>query len=534
VSAVLWVVIGVVVGLTLALLGLLVYDLVQSRHALLRTYPVIGRARFLLEKIGPEMRQYWFLHDKEERPFNRTQRNWVYQTAKGVQNTFGFGTEIEPDTSQNYLVIKHVPFPHPAPSKGEVCGPPHFHLPSAKVLGEARGRRHAFRPRSAINVSAMSFGSLSGPAVESMNRGSALAGCLHNTGEGGLAKHHLHGGELVFQIGSGYFGCRDDRGRFDLAELKGQIERAPIRALEIKLSQGAKPGLGGLLPAAKVTEEIAAAREVSADADCVSPSRHSAFGNADELLDFVEMLGHETGLPVGIKSAVGEDAFWTQLAHEMATTDRGVDFITIDGGEGGTGAAPLVFTDHVALPFKMGIARVYMAFAREGIADRVTFVGSGKLGFPEAALFAFALGCDMVNVGREAMMAIGCVQAQICHTGGCPVGVATQSKWLTRALIPDEKAQRLSNYVAALRAEVLSLSRACGVAHPALVTTDHLEIVDAHFNGTNVRELFAYEDGWGVQPLGELEDLLAEIDEDVDSEWRAEASAHGTTPFPEA
>ena len=288
-SAVVWVVIGVVVGLVLSLLCLLVYDLLQSRHALLRTYPVIGRARFLLEKIGPEMRQYWFLHDKEERPFNRTQRNWVYQTAKGVQNTFGFGTEIEPDTSQNYLVIKHVPFPHPAPSKGEVSGPPHFHLPSAKVLGEHRGRRHAFRPSSAVNVSAMSFGSLSGPAVESMNRGAALAGCLQNTGEGGLSRHHKHGGELIFQIGSGYFGCRDEEGRFSLAELERQIEIAPIRALEIKLSQGAKPGLGGLLPAAKVTDEIAEAREVSADEDCVSPSRHSAFGNVDEMLDFVEM-----------------------------------------------------------------------------------------------------------------------------------------------------------------------------------------------------------------------------------------------------
>jgi len=228
VSAVLLVVIGIAVGLLAALLCLLGYDLLQQRHSLLRTFPVIGRARFLLEKVGPEMRQYWFLHDKEERPFNRTQRNWVYQTAKGVQNTFGFGTEIEPDTSQNYLVVKHAPFPHPAPSKGQVSGPPHFHLPSAKLLGGHRGRRHAFRPSSAVNVSAMSFGSLSGPAVESMNRGAARAGCLHNTGEGGLSRHHRHGGELIFQIGTGYFGCRDEHGGFSLAELKHQVEEAPI------------------------------------------------------------------------------------------------------------------------------------------------------------------------------------------------------------------------------------------------------------------------------------------------------------------
>ena len=406
-----------------------------------------------------------------------------------MQNTFGFGTEIEPDTSQNYLIVKHAPFPYPPPSKGQVTGAPDFHLPSAKVLGGHRGRRHAFRPDSAVNVSAMSFGSLSGPAVESINRGAARAGALQNTGEGGLSPHHKHGGDLVFQIGTGYFGCRDRNGRFSLAELRGRLEEAPIRALEIKLSQGAKPGLGGLLPASKVTEEIANVREVSANEDCVSPSRHSAFGDVDEMLDFVEMLAEETGLPVGIKSAIGESGFWDELARRMASEDRAVDFITVDGGEGGTGAAPLVFTENVALPFKMGIARVYSAFAREGIADRVTFIGSGKLGFPEAALFAFALGCDMVNVGREAMLAIGCVQAQICHTGECPIGVATQSRWLTRALVPGEKRERLANYVSSLRGEILSLSRACGVPRPALAGPDHLEVIDAHFNGTRARTL---------------------------------------------
>jgi len=352
-------------GIVIALLALVGHDLFQHRHALLRTYPVVGRARFLLEKVGPELRQYWFMGDKEERPFNRTQRNWIYQTAKGVQNTFGFGTEIEPDTSQNYLTVKHAPFPHPPPSNGQVTGPPHYRMPSAKVLGEHRGRRHAFRPESAVNVSAMSFGSLSGPAVESINRGVARAGALQNTGEGGLSPHHKKGGELIFQIGTGYFGCRDKSGGFSLGELKGRLEEAPIRALEIKLSQGAKAGLGGLLPAAKVTEEIAQVREVPANADCVSPSRHSAFGDVDEMLDFVEMLAAETGLPVGLKSAVGEDAFWRELARRMASEERGVDFITIDGGEGGTGAAPLVFTDHVALPFKMGIARAHSSFGAD-------------------------------------------------------------------------------------------------------------------------------------------------------------------------
>jgi glutamate synthase domain-containing protein 2 len=528
------VVLWVLAALGVLLLALLVRDLVQRRHALLRAYPVVGHARWLLEKVGPELRQYWFMGDKAERPFNRTQRNWVYQSAKRERNTFGFGTEGELDTTPNYLIVRHVPFPHPVPSKGQASGPPDYAMPSAKVLGEARGRRHAFRPSSAVNVSAMSYGSLSGQAVEAINRGVAQAGCLQNTGEGGLAPFHRHGGELIFQIGTGYFGCRDGQGHFSLPELKERIDEAPIRALEIKLSQGAKPGLGGLLPAAKVTERIARVREVSANQDCVSPNRHSAFGSCDELLDFVEELADETGLPVGIKSAVGEEAFWTELVHLMATTDRGVDFVSVDGGEGGTGAAPLVFTDHVALPFKVGFARVYGAFAREGIADRVTFTGAGKLGFPEAALFAFALGCDMVHVGREAMLAIGCVQAQICHTGRCPVGIATQSPWLARALHPEHKADRLAAYVVALRAEILSLSRACGVAHPALVGPDHLTVVDAHFAALSVRELFGYEDGWGVQPLGELEDLLEEIDESLAEERRAEAAAHGVAPFPEA
>src|SRR3954469_23720098 len=346
VSAWLWIAVGVVAALVL----LAVHDLLQRRHALLRAYPVLGRMRFMLEKIGPELRQYWFASDKQERPFDRTERNWVYQSAKGTQNTFGFGSESDLERSANYLVIRHAPFPHPAPARGKPGAPPHFVLPSAKVLGEHRGRRHAFRPQSAVNVSAMSFGSLSAEAVEALNRGAALAGCMQNTGEGGLSQYHLNGGDLIVQIGTAYFGCRDKDGNFSLEKLKEEIAKGPVRALEVKLSQGAKPGLGGLLPASKMTKEIAEVREVPANQDCVSPAGHTAFGDVDELLDFVEMLAAETGLPVGIKSAVGEIDFWDQLADLMAGTGRGVDFVTIDGGEGGTGAAPLVFTDHVSLP----------------------------------------------------------------------------------------------------------------------------------------------------------------------------------------
>src|SRR5215212_4463312 len=494
VSPLLW----VLAALVAVLLALTVHDLLQRRHALMRTYPVLGRARFMLEKIGPELRQYWFAEDKAERPFDRTQRNWIYESAKQQANTFGFGTESELETSPNFLVIRHAPFPHPAPSRGKPGAAPRFELPCAKVLGEHRGRRHAFRPDSAVNISAMSFGALSAPAVVALNRGAKLAGCIQNTGEGGLSEYHLSGGELIFQIGTAYFGCHDDQGKFSLNKLKETIDRGPVRALEVKLSQGAKPGLGGLLPAAKMTKEIADVREVPANQDCVSPPGHSEFHDADSLLDFVEMLADETGLPVGIKSAVGEQAFWDDLAARMAgDTGRGVDFVTIDGGEGGTGAAPLVFTDHVALPFKLGFSRVYASFARRGIDDRVTFIGSGKLGLPEAALFAFALGADMVNLARESMLAIGCLQAQICHTGKCPVGITTRNRWLRRAIRPGDKAERLAAYIVALRGELYSLARACGVAHPSLVTADHLEVLDESFGARSVREIFGYEEGWG-------------------------------------
>src|SRR4051794_3175247 len=530
VSAWLWIAVGIVAALVL----LAVHDLLQRRHALLRAYPVLGRMRYMLEKIGPELRQYWFAPDKAERPFDRTERNWIYESAKQTPNTFGFGSESDLERSANYLVIRHAPFPHPAPDRSKPNGPPSYVMPSAKILGEHRRRPHAFRPQSVINVSAMSFGALSAPAVVALNRGAKLAGCLQNTGEGGLSDYHLNGGELIYQIGTAYFGCRDKKGNFSLDHLKETIARGPVRALEVKLSQGAKPGLGGLLPAAKMTKEIADVRGVPANQDCVSPPGHTQFEDADGLLDFVEMLAAETGLPVGVKSAVGEESFWEDLADLMVDTDRGVDFVTIDGGEGGTGAAPLVFTDHVSLPFKLGFSRVYSTFARRGIAEQVTFIGSGKLGLPEAALFAFALGADMVNVARESMLAIGCIQAQICHTGKCPVGITTQKRRLRRAIVPGDKAERLAQYIVALRGELYSLARACGVAHPALVGSEHLELVDERFGATSVRDLFGYQPHWGLADAEDIDGLLEELGEDAGEEEVEEAAAHGVAPFPEA
>jgi glutamate synthase domain-containing protein 2 len=360
-----------------------------------------------------------------------------------------------------------------------------------------------------VNISGMSFGSLSARAVEALNRGAATAGCLQNTGEGGLAPAHHHGGELILQIGTGYFGCRDEDGSFSLPRLLERVAEAPVRAIEIKLSQGAKPGLGGMLPGPKVTAEIARIRGVPEGRDCVSPSRHSAFHDVDSLIAFVEELAGATGLPVGIKSAVGDLGFWTTLAERMAATGGGPDFITVDGGEGGTGAAPLVFSDHVALPFKIGFARVYRTFAAAGIAQDIAFIGAGRLGFPDAALFAMALGCDGINVGREAMLAVGCIQAQRCHTDRCPTGVATQNRWLAAGLDPNSKADRAANYVVSLRAELLSLARACGAEHPALVDPDRVEVVGEAFTTRTLREVFNYASDWPVRPAEQREAVAA-------------------------
>ena len=480
------------------LLVVAIYDVTQKKHAVLRNFPIIGHFRYLFEMIGPELRQYIVTDNDEERPFTRDQRRWVYASSKKENNYFGFGTDINIDSSPNYIIIKHATLARPSPLPGDKDFDPHFTLPAAKIIGAHRNRPGKFRPPSLVNISAMSFGSLGANAVQALNRGAKIAGCLHNTGEGGVSPHHQHGADLIWQIGTGYFGCRDDRGRFDMRRFKEVVDANPVRAIEIKLSQGAKPGMGGILPAAKITPEVARIRGIPMGQDCLSPAWHQEFHDPDSLLDFVERLAQETGLPVGIKSAVGESDFWSQLAHLMATTDRGVDFVVVDGGEGGTGAGPLVFTDHVALPFNLAFSRVYREFAGQSIEDKVTFVGSGKLGFPEVALLALALGCDLINVGREAMLAVGCIQAQRCHTGHCPTGVATNSSWLMRGLDPTNKAARLANYIATLRKEILLLCRACGVAHPAMITNRHFEVLDGRHGSTTPREMFAYEEDWGV------------------------------------
>lgn len=504
-------------------------DLVQRDHAILRTFPVLGHARFLLESMGPELRQYIVAGNDEERPFSRDQRRWVYASAKLQNNYFGFGTDNDLEHSNGNIVVHHRTFGEEEPTHGAVGQ--EARLPSAKVLGGPRGRRHAFRPDSVVNISAMSFGSLSGNAIEALNRGAAEVGCLHNTGEGAVSPYHRRGGELVFQIGTAYFGCRDEQGRFSIDRLKEQVDRAPIRALEIKLSQGAKPGLGGVLPAAKVSPEIAETRGVPIGQDCLSPSRHAEFNDVDSMLDFVEMLADETGLPVGIKSAVGDLEFWRRLTEEMARGDRGVDFVTIDGGEGGTGASPLIFTDAVSLPFRLGFSRAYAEFARRGLHEQVTFIGAGKLGLPDNAVAAFALGADLVNVGREAMLAAGCIQAQKCHTGGCPTGVATQHPWLVRGVDPVAKGERVANYVRTLRRDLLKVAETCGVPHPALIDADSVEVLDTLADGRLLGQVYGYEPGWGLPSAAdraEIGRIMARtVEEEAATEGPPETAQEG-------
>ncbi len=489
----------------IALLALALFDVLFAKDAIYKNFPIVGRVRPLFVEMGPKLRQYIVASNNEERPFTRDQRHWIYASSEGKNNYFGFGTDNDLELSPNYLIIKHSAFPL-ADKHDEL-----YSIPVAKVMGAYRQRKHAFRPESVISVSAMSFGSLSGAAIESINRGCLGARALHNTGEGGISKHHKHGAGLIYQLGTGYYGSRAKDGTFDIEKFIDTVQGANVKAIEIKLSQGAKPGLGGVLPGKKVTREIAEARGIELGETCLSPSSHTAFSDIDSMLDFVELLADKTGIPVGIKSAVGDINFWNDLTDSILSTNRSVDFVAIDGGEGGTGAAPLVFSDHVALPFKLAFSRVYKIFAEKDLADHIVFMGAGRLGFPEESLFGFALGCDMIYVAREAMLSIGCIQAQKCHDNSCPTGVATQKKWLVRGLNPDLKSAQMMNYLLTLRKELLRLSNATGIEHPALICPEHLEIITDRFTSQAALELFDYKQGWGLPSEHDQKEVVSVI-----------------------
>jgi glutamate synthase domain-containing protein 2 len=445
-------------------------DILQKDHTIKHNFPIIGHFRYFLESFGPELRQYIVANNREELPFNRRQRSWIYASAKKENNFQGFGTDQ--DIHQvGYVFIKHAMLPKVAHKNNEAV----HAIPAAKIIGKQREK--PFRPKSIINISAMSYGSLSAPATQALNEGAAMFGAFHNTGEGGLSPYHKKGADVCFHFGTGYFGVRDDQGNFCMDSLKKLVADNPcIKLIEIKLSQGAKPGKGGVLPGSKITKELAEIRKVKVGEDVLSPSFHSAFSTVPELVEFIESIAKETGLPVGIKAAIGKTVLWEELADIMKNTGEGPDFITIDGGEGGTGAAPPAFADHVSLPWVYGFSLIYKIFQKRGLTNKITFIGSGKLGMPDSAIMAIAMGADLINVAREAMMSIGCIQAQICHTNRCPVGVATNNKWLTSGLDPSLKSVRFYNYIKNFSKEILEISHACGYEHPCEFTMEDIDI----------------------------------------------------------
>ena len=487
------------------LLIIFLYDIFQRKHAILRNFPVVGHLRYLMEKIGPELRQYWVANDKEEMPFTRAERTWIYATSKKQNNNFGFGSsELMYETG--YPVLKHSAFPtrDKYDADGNLLT---SSMPCAKLIGAVHNRKNPYRPQSIVNISAMSFGSLGKNAIAALNLGAKEAHCYQNTGEGGISPYHKLGGDLVWQIGTGYFGARDVEGKFSMDVFKQAIDNNPeVKMIEIKLSQGAKPGKGGILPKDKITEEISKIRGIPRDRDCISPNSHTEFSNVSELVEFIESLADISGLPVGIKSAVGESKFWEELAVKMKATNQGPDFITIDGGEGGTGAAPLSFADHVSLPFKIGFKRVYTIFKNHDLINDITWIGSSKLGFPDRAVVAFAMGCDLINIARESMLSIGCIQAQQCHTGHCPSGVATHNAWLIRGVDVPTKSKRAAQFLKGLRKEILQLTYACGYTHPCQFTGQDIEISSGVNLFDPLEKIIGYEKV--NVPMAELDNIL--------------------------
>ncbi|MGB0980636.1 MAG: FMN-binding glutamate synthase family protein [Winogradskyella sp.] len=467
-------------------------DVFQKKHTISHNFPIVGHFRYLLESIGPELRQYLVANNREELPFNRIERGWVYASSKNENNYEGFGTDRDIYAHQ-HLFVNNAMFPFKVENNHPNAKDKSF-LPCAKVMGSYNNRKRPYRPASVINVSAMSFGSLSAKAVESLNKGVKIADAYHNTGEGGLSPYHKNGGDVVFHFGTGYFGVRTDDGNFSMEKMKKMVNNNPfIRAIEIKLSQGAKPGKGGVLPGEKISKEIAEIRGVEVGKTVLSPPNHKAFSTLPELLDFIEAIAEQTGLPVGIKAAIGKLEQWEELADLMLKTGKGPDFITVDGGEGGTGAAPPSFADHVSLPWVYAFGDLYKLFKKKGLTERIVFIGSGKLGFPAKAAMAFAMGADCINVAREAMMSIGCIQAQVCHTNRCPSGIATQSKWLQRGIDIPLKSERLAQYFKTFRKEFVEITHAAGYEHPCQFTMKDITVnVDDHNLTKDLRNTYLY------------------------------------------
>jgi len=447
----------------LILLG--VYDILQKSSAIRRNYPLIGRLRYLFESIRPEMMQYFVETDTEGRPFNRIYRSMVYQRAKKVNDTSAFGTQVNVYRS-GYEWMDHSLY---AVKSSELDQDPRL------VIGE--GRCDQPYSASVFNVSAMSFGSLSDRAVIALNYGAKKGGFAHNTGEGGVSPYHLkHGGDLIWQVGTGYFGCRDDDGGFSKEKFIDNATRPEVKMIEIKLSQGAKPGHGGILPAKKNTKEIANIRGVEAFTDVHSPPGHSAFSNPKEMLQFVTNLREWCGgKPIGFKLCIGREDEFEAICQAIVDTGMAPDFISVDGGEGGTGAAPVEFTNHLGAPLRDGLVFVVDTLKKFGIRDQIKINATGKIvsGFHIAR--AIALGADITSSARAMMMAVGCIQALQCNRNTCPTGVATQDRVLIRGLDPVNKGERVFNYHYETINSLIELLAAAGLKHPSELSRKHIK-----------------------------------------------------------
>ncbi len=441
-----------------------IYDLLQTNRAVLKNYPLVARLRFLLEGIRPEIRQYFLESDHDEVPYSREQRALVYRRAKGIEGLRPFGT------LKNVNMVGHEWINHS-------ISPTHIDSSDFRVTIGGEQCRKPYSS-SLLNISGMSFGALSSTAIEALNRGAREGGFAHTTGEGSISRYHLkHGGDLIWQIGSGYFGCRDDKGNFSSENFQLSASQASVRMIEIKLSQGAKPGHGGILPATKVTSAIAEARGVPIGVDCISPASHSAFRTPIELMTFIKELQELSGgKPVGIKLCVGHPWEFFAIAKAMLETGTCPDFITVDGSEGGTGAAPVEFADHIGAPLREGLMLVHNTLLGLGLRDKVVIVASGKLVSAFDIARVLALGADACNMARGFMFAIGCIQAQVCHTGKCPTGVTSQDPKRFKALNVDRKYLRVAKFHGNTLSALKETTEACGLVKPGQFTAHHLMI----------------------------------------------------------
>ncbi len=452
----------------LALAVVFVLDVSQRRDAIRRNFPVIGRLRHFFTELGKFFRQYFFAMDREEMPFNREQRNWVYRATQGGDNTVPFGStrNLQPEGT---ILFANAAYPD-IDAHGSDAAP--------LVIGA--GCRRPYAAQSFFNISGMSYGAISRPAVQALSRGANRAGCWLNTGEGGLAPWHLEGDcDIVFQIGTAKYGCRTEAGDLSPARLEALAAHERLRMFEIKLAQGAKPGKGGILPGAKVTEEVAAIRGIPAGRDSISPNRHPEVANDDQLIDLINRIRDLTGKPVGFKTVLGEPRWLDGLFERIAARGEGCapDFITVDSADGGTGAAPLPLIDYMGLPIQESLPRLVDKLNEYGLRRRIRVIASGKLITPGPVAWALAAGADFVANARGFMFALGCIQALQCNRNTCPTGITTHQKRLQRGLDPADKAERVRRYHRGIETEVGIIAHACGVHDPRMLRRRHCRIV---------------------------------------------------------